>query len=111
MENTIHLVIDLKDTTHRYPFTFANKDNYSSELSHKSHMNYYKGKNGGGADTLLEDLAGSVLHSAFYAFKQTFFKSLDKTVPRTIEEAIKDWVKKQPDMERLTAATSRYNRF
>lgn len=99
MENIIKLEINLKDMPHRYPFIFANKDNYSSELSYRSHMNYHKSKHGDGADTLFEDLAGGAIHSAFFAMKQTFFKTLDKTVPLTVEETIKEWAKKHPDFD------------
>ena len=72
MENTINLVIDLKDMPHRYPHTFTNRDNYSSDLSYKSHMNYYKGKNG--AEYLLENLVGGALHSAFEAVRGNDFR-------------------------------------
>lgn len=96
--NNINLVIDFKNMPHRYPFAFANKDNYSSELSHKSHMDYYKQKNGGGADTLLEDLVGSAVQSGFHAIRQTFFNTSNRIIEHEAERLMKELVKSNPNM-------------
>lgn len=97
-DNTISLVIDFKNMPHKYPYVFGNKDNYSSDLSHKSHMNYRKSKNDGGADTLLEDLASGALYSAFYAIRQTFFNTSNRMIEHEAERLVKDWVKSNPDL-------------
>jgi hypothetical protein len=93
MQDTITLVIDFKNVPPRYPYITNGRDNYTSDMAYRSHMNYFKSKNSGGnpSEELLEGLAGGAVESVFNAVNQVLLeKQLKRVIDKAVRKAVED---------------------
>ena len=95
MESAIKIYVDFNDID-KYKYISSNENYYSTKESCKAHQKYFKHRND--IRDLLSDIATSPLKSAFDAYKQVFIKTSTDIIENLADEAIKDMVKRNPNM-------------
>jgi len=97
MRSVIELLMNIDESSHKYDLFTFNESNYPSKEEYLSWRNYILQKRAMSED-LLTDLVTSAATSAFNAVRHMFKKDSKKQIEQLAEQALKDMVKRSPNM-------------
>jgi hypothetical protein len=88
--DTINIIIDMKEHQNKYKYTQRKRENYTSDVEYNSYQRYIAHRNNEPVEQLLEDIATLPLKSGLTALKPMFRDMIYRQGKEYLEELAKE---------------------